>query len=46
LTGTYAALTYMNDTGVDQVFLVTIAPYSRRSLCEYETGEYIVEFRR
>lgn len=46
LRGTYAALAYLNDTGVEQVFRLVISPVERPSLCAEPVGEYVVEFRR
>ncbi len=42
----YSRLTYVNNTGVDQVFHFLLKPYNQFNVEHHRHGEYIVEFRR
>jgi hypothetical protein len=42
----YSKLTYINDTGVDQIFHFLVKPFFKYGHWIHGTGEYIVEFRR
>jgi hypothetical protein len=42
----YSKLSYVNDTGVDQLFHVLVGPRSEYdNIADFENGEYIVDFR-
>ncbi|MCK4514387.1 MAG: hypothetical protein KAU31_03965, partial [Spirochaetaceae bacterium] len=43
----HSELTYVNDTGIDQVFCFLVKPADRtNNIAHFQTGEYVVEIRR